>query len=683
MTPRIVLRGTCALVMLAVAVLPAPGCATAPAGAKEKPSRAMGKGVFRGRWWNYYARGRERFDTGLYPDAVKDFETALKGRSTDQRWARTYGLHFLPEYFPNRELGITFYLQGRLEKALKYLEKSHAQYPSARCDYYLGEVRVRLAREAGDDGEPPRIEVTSPREERLAAREYVIEGTVMDGTLVHEVLVGGTPAPLPLPGKSVAFRRTIRLEPGENTVKIVARDLAGHETVESLSLLVDVDGPAVSFDASPSLPGILTGVALDASGVASLEIAGISAALTQHRDGVTGFRVEIAKIPANAPLRYVCSDTLGNRTVGEVRGVKRAASSTPPKPLASRAMGKDGFISGLFVNTVLAAVSTKDEGPRLNVLSFRHLKDGQVFRREDVAVVLDIDAPGPLREVRLTGTPIQFLPDRTFQAVSRRLILALGRNEIHAQLTCANGEIHEVSVTVIREPSPEILRENRLSLAILGEVIEGNPVPLSVPTDYVIDELYDWLGGPKRQRFRMVNREHLDDTLMELKLSELLGSRENRLVLGRLVPAELIGIVVQKYSHTLELKVMLNRAETGVEVAIAEVAGPVETRGDYDRLIRNLALQLEQLFPRVEGTITRVKDGHIIKTDLRESDLVRPAMPLLLLRETDPDWNEREIFGQARVTQVGPDFSIARIVNREAEQSAETPPRKGDIVVTK
>lgn len=38
--------------------------------------------------------------------AKGEFERALRKRGEDGIWALTYGMHRLPEYFPNRELGI-------------------------------------------------------------------------------------------------------------------------------------------------------------------------------------------------------------------------------------------------------------------------------------------------------------------------------------------------------------------------------------------------------------------------------------------------------------------------------------------------------------------------------------------------------------------------------------------------
>ena len=112
-------------------------------------------GTFRGRWWNHYERGRSFLDGGFYAEAEADLRKALAYRAQDQLWARTYGLHFIPEYFPNRELGITLYHQGNLDAARARLEESLAQEHSALAAHFLDEVRrVQFERTGGDNAGP-------------------------------------------------------------------------------------------------------------------------------------------------------------------------------------------------------------------------------------------------------------------------------------------------------------------------------------------------------------------------------------------------------------------------------------------------------------------------------------------------------------------------------------------------
>jgi len=106
-------------------------CAMKPAGTVYvKDGKEYGKvaGTFRHRWWNYYERGVSYADGQFYPEAISDFKAAIRQRESDQRRARTYGMHFV-DYFPHRELGIVYFLRGDLQSAQKELERSLSEVP--------------------------------------------------------------------------------------------------------------------------------------------------------------------------------------------------------------------------------------------------------------------------------------------------------------------------------------------------------------------------------------------------------------------------------------------------------------------------------------------------------------------------------------------------------------------------
>src|SRR3989339_851732 len=67
-----------------------------PSASKEEITRDFN--LYRGKWWNYYVRGRWYADGGYYNEAIQDFKRSVSLRSRDERSARSYGLHFW-EYF--------------------------------------------------------------------------------------------------------------------------------------------------------------------------------------------------------------------------------------------------------------------------------------------------------------------------------------------------------------------------------------------------------------------------------------------------------------------------------------------------------------------------------------------------------------------------------------------------------
>ncbi|MBI3118535.1 MAG: hypothetical protein HYZ00_07600, partial [Candidatus Hydrogenedentes bacterium] len=145
-------------------------------------------GTFRGRWWNYYTRGASLLDGGFYAEAERDFRTALITRKKDQLWPRTYGLHFLSDYFPHRELGIAAYYQGNLDTADTELQLSLGQQHSARAAYFLDQIRRQKIAAAGGDHTPPAFEVLSGLE-GIAALEFDLAGRASDDHYVSQVFV--------------------------------------------------------------------------------------------------------------------------------------------------------------------------------------------------------------------------------------------------------------------------------------------------------------------------------------------------------------------------------------------------------------------------------------------------------------------------------------------------------------
>lgn len=94
---------------------------------------------FRGRWWQYYERGVSWSLGGLWAEAEADFREALALRLTDNRRARTYGMHFV-QCFLHRELGAVLIEQNRLDEAERELRLSLSQEPSAKADFLLARI---------------------------------------------------------------------------------------------------------------------------------------------------------------------------------------------------------------------------------------------------------------------------------------------------------------------------------------------------------------------------------------------------------------------------------------------------------------------------------------------------------------------------------------------------------------
>ena len=126
-----------AWILLAGVLLTMGGC-VAPAPENE------GGELYHHNWWNYYARGTYLFRQGRTEEAQADFQRCLGlipgakfGNARDMWRARTYGLHFVEGYFPNRELGICLLERNDISQAVHFLETSLRQEPSGRAKHYF------------------------------------------------------------------------------------------------------------------------------------------------------------------------------------------------------------------------------------------------------------------------------------------------------------------------------------------------------------------------------------------------------------------------------------------------------------------------------------------------------------------------------------------------------------------
>ena len=129
------------LVAAAICLLPLAACGRADPPPQVVDGTTFGTTSvpFRGRWWHHYERGVSWTLGGFNAEAEADFRACLDQRQTDNRLARTYGMHFV-QCFAHRELGAVLLATGRLDEAERELRTSLAQEPSAKAEFLLRRV---------------------------------------------------------------------------------------------------------------------------------------------------------------------------------------------------------------------------------------------------------------------------------------------------------------------------------------------------------------------------------------------------------------------------------------------------------------------------------------------------------------------------------------------------------------
>lgn len=104
-------------------------------------------------WYARYKAGLEAQEKGEWQAAVENFQAAIKLKDDETSKTRAYGTIFI-EYFPHRELGISYYHLGNVESARKELEYSVSQRSTLRAKKYLDKIK---------DGEVPIVEEKSAK----------------------------------------------------------------------------------------------------------------------------------------------------------------------------------------------------------------------------------------------------------------------------------------------------------------------------------------------------------------------------------------------------------------------------------------------------------------------------------------------------------------------------------------
>lgn len=647
--------------LLLIAVLA--GCASTP-GARTSGDEEFGvvSGTFRGRWWNHYERGRSFLDGGFLKEASADLETALALRAEDQRWARTYGLHFIPEYFPNRELGIVRYDEGRLDEAARLLERSLSQERTALAAHYLDLVRAKQVSDAGGDSVPPVI--TAERVGR--GGDARVRVRVSDNTFVASVVIDGEPHPMPQASAEVSFEAPVHLQSGVNRLDVTATDIAGNLAEEAVEIECDLDGPALAIASTDG--GVVTGTIFDPAGVEAFQIGERPVTIAPTGDGVMHFE---AAAEAGAAFHLV--DTLGNETRGRI-----------PVALGARAEARRVRIAANIGGDALGAYlaqATPGGGIRL-----ANLAPGQRYLMDEIVVAVEADDPEGVDAISLDGVALTgIVPGAHTQFVSRRIRLdTMGPHTVQAAMTNAKGEVREAQVEIERAPTDIERPEERLRVALLGNLWEGAGPRLEDEADFVAAELTGALF--KRGRMDVVSRDALPRVLEEQELRTVLGSRDIAPSLRQIVPADLLVVgKVRRTGETMEIVLQAVSSETSHILGYADVAGTAATLDDLRGLVRDLAVRFEQEFPQVTGLVASVASGERCFTTLTAADRVRQELPCVIYRFGEPIVHPETgaVLGRpANIIARGTLDEVQRQMSRMSYRAAE-PVQVNDHVATR
>jgi tetratricopeptide (TPR) repeat protein len=585
---------------------------------KHQPAVATA-GVFRGMWWDFYERGLKYGESGAWQAAIQDFRAARAQRDKEDRNARTYGV-FFTEYFPLRELGIALYHDGQYKAAVETLEKSLAGHPTAKAAYYYNLARAALLRQSAADSLPPRIKIDAPADGLLTnALALEVRGTAESKNQVAGVDINGESQLIDAATATQPFTQVAELVPGANVIRVRARDLLGQETVASVGVLVDREGPVVIIERAARTPGgliRLEGTVSDNVRLGPLQVNGQPAPLGAGTEST--FSIDV---PATVTAFQIeAADAVGNVTRVRI-----------PIPAALRQGrgGDDEVAPVAWRRQILPSFLQSQPG-----LTLEMEKPPAEVQQDSVSIAGIVAASAGLKELKVNGQAQQIPASaaRKAFAFSYGVPLVEGRNTVTVTATDQTGKTETRTFTVVRKVEEVARAGSRLAVAILPFNHKGQPTAMYTSafealTDAIVNQ----------RRFRVVSRDQLEAILREQKLSATqLVDPTTAIKIGKLVAAEaMLVVTINEAATAAEAYAQLISTETSTVLASKDVFDPEKAVGTARAKMAELAAKVKQDYPLVEGAVMMVANKRVV-VGLGAPANVRPDMKVIVYQEGQP-----------------------------------------------
>ncbi|MCP4345147.1 MAG: hypothetical protein GY795_06425 [Desulfobacterales bacterium] len=658
------------LLFLLMAIIAIFGCATDSAPVYVKNGKEYGRiqETFRNRWWNHYERGLSFADGEYYREAVADLRQAIDQRKKDQRMARTYGMHFI-DYFPHRELGVIYYQTRDMEAAMKELEISLDQFPSAKARFYLDCVRKEMIERKGEETGNPKLVLDYGRQEIWTKEDpIIISGVAEDENYISGITVMGTSFFLEGAQKQVSFRKSFSLSQGRHVIEVAALNLPGKAAKQRIILHVDREGPTITINElwkNDSEPGfMISGSVYDDSGVSELSINGQPATVQKKTELFFNKKI----VPDNGGVELAATDRLGNRTSARIplHRSRPGFHTTTHNPKIKNPILLASADSDVYSFLTASFFGSKDKTPP--TIKLKGWADAQEVFLDKIYLEGKVSDENKIVSLSVDHIPV-LRREGQYIFFGTLLDLKQGKNNILIQAEDKAGNRAEKKITVIRKIPNALRLEERLSMTVLPFVQTGEVSEFSASFhDNLINSLVN------QNRFRIIERDRLDAILYEQKLSRTeLADRDTAIRLGRLIAAGsvLTGTVVETRSG-IEIVARLIDTETSEILATEDAYDELKNLSALKNLSEGIAVKFHRDFPLLDGMVVRQKENHIF-IDIG-GDTIRRQRRFIVYQEEPLKHPvtgkilgaDNVIKGHARITQVMPELSKARILDGDA-----------------
>lgn len=627
-------------------------------------------GTFRGKWWNYYERGLEYAEKGDWGKALGDLREAASQRGTDQRMARTYGMHFI-DYYPHRELGVVYYHQGEMEMAARELEESVKTEETAKAVFYLNKVKEQQLRKDPIKAGAPEITVVSPADgSTVKTSTVVVKGRATGKGHVARLTINGTPYRFERARENLEFTQEVPVEDGANEIRIVAEDLLGNMSEKAVALTVDRDGPSIQiFDIKAEEEHgkkylRVTGEISDATWISRLQVNGAPVDAGGAKSHPLNFRYERG---SRARLTVLATDPFENETAAEIDVEKDLAAFNRPFEPFQVALNA-GKLIGFDKRPPEASLRTAEGLPP--VFAGKYAVEGVASDDWNVG------------RITVNGREVYFKKGKKV-FFSKVVDLREGKNAITVDIYDSSENKTSRTFTVTRKIPSVLQNASRMSITVLP--FDGGQAADRVRL------AYDQLVGAfvEQKRFSIVERSKLEQILLEQKLTrEKLTDPENSIRIGKLMSADaVLAATVREDGKSLEIVARIISTETSEVLDVKDVYAEDKTAASVKELMAALASKVASGFPVAEGMVVKA-GGRSITMDLGEASNIKKNMTVIIYRKGEeirhPVTGKSLGFdtvklAEGRVEDVQANFSKVALLKKPASQEV----RVKDLVITK
>ncbi len=628
------------------------------------------QGVFGGKWYDYYERGVSCLEGRCYEAALYDFNEAIRQRSTDKKFIRTYGMHFI-DYFPHREKGLLHYETGEYDKAEAEFKISLDTQDSHKARLYLDKTRKRIMELAQQRVSTPELEIqcvsgmvdssgavwvrTDPVAIIGAAEDpQLISGISIlrknndaEDTKLKDVYIGQA-------GQRIDYEERLALDQGKHVIIASTRNLLGGRKDRELTVHVDRMGPDIVLEDWKAGVSI-SGAVYDDANKVTLTADGKIVPLIRNRGG---WRFK-ADLPAGSKsIHLTATDELENKT--ETKVDQDLFSTVSPRWFA------DG--EPRHILTDLESPLKMVQAGVSPVISLKDIGDNEIVFVERMALHGVIKSDVGIERISVNGKTV-FGRSGKVVLFNHPLKLKMGENRVVIEASGVDKRISRKTITIVRNIPEVFKRKHRFRLSIdpfedLCKKSSNQRYVSLIFSQFMSDAM-------KRNRFQLIAKRSLYSLFPDIGLwVKEAGSK-------RVWQAMMTGNIDAR-RQGLEISMEIVHRSSDI-IAYVDAYAAYEDDPQLAGLGEILSESLHREFPLIDGRVQKIsgeKVQVVPNQGIIKPDSVKMDWPVMIYRKTHPQrryGSETVILGESYINGAGIEgFGIGAVPDIQTGQGVIT-----------